>query len=215
MIITYLYMSHTLKTTFSALLGLAILACNNETAPKEPPTAPAETAVPETTSVPDTLYIWNNKTFNIEAVGMATPTPPPAPPPPSDAPPVQLTWKTMEAIHLLKNYYPEAGTEMLAPVFSDTLQKLNGRMVEVEGYVVPVDESGAFVALSATPYASCFFCGKGSPASVMTVKLARNNKNFETDDYRHFRGRLRLNYSQIDEFYYVLEGSELLGTLPE
>jgi hypothetical protein len=120
---------------------------------------------------------------------------------------VKLTWKTMQNIKFEKKYYKEVDGEMLAPVFTDEIKRLDGQEVEVEGYVIPVDEKGRFVALSANPYASCFFCGKAGPASVMTVKLKKRNKDYNTDDYRHFRGRLQLNYNNVEEFYYVLHES--------
>ena len=120
----------------------------------------------------------------------------------------RLTWKTMQNIKFEKKYYKEIDGEMQAPVFTDELKKMDGKIVEVEGYVIPVDEKGRYVALSANPYAACFFCGKAGPASVMTIKLKKKNKGYRTDDYVHFKGRLQLNYSDINEFYYVLHDSE-------
>jgi hypothetical protein len=122
--------------------------------------------------------------------------------------PIKLTWKTLENIKFEKKYVKEVDGEMLFPIFPDDIKKLDGQIVQAEGYIVPVDEKGRFVALSANPYASCFFCGKAGPASVMTVKFAKRNKSYNTDDYRRFKGKLRLNYTDINEFYYVLENSE-------
>jgi hypothetical protein len=122
--------------------------------------------------------------------------------------PVKLSWKTMESIKFEKKYFKEVDGEMLIPVFTDEIKKLDGQEVQVEGYIVPIDEKGRFVALSANPYASCFFCGKAGPASVMTIKLAKRNKSYNTDDYRKFKGKLQLNANDINEFYYILNNSE-------
>lgn len=195
------------------MLTLALYQCQHDTTP--PPSREITNTQPSTPvpgEVPDTVYIWNNKTFQPEPAGMILPSSAArkqAAIMPENAAVVKLTWAVMQDIRLLKNYYEQAGTEMLAPVFSDTLRRLEGRIVEVEGYVVPVDEEGRYVALSATPYASCFFCGKGSPASVMTVNFSTPDTRFDVDDHHRFRGRLRLNYDQIDEFYYVLDNSQL------
>jgi hypothetical protein len=130
------------------------------------------------------------------------------PTPPGD-PVVKLTWKTMQSIKYEKKYYKEIEGEMLAPLFTDELKQLDGKMVEVEGYIVPIDEKWRYLALSANPYAACFFCGKAGPASVMTVKFkGKSKKRYNTDDYKRFKGRLRLNYNNVDEFYFVLENSE-------
>lgn len=123
----------------------------------------------------------------------------------------KLTWKTMENIKFEKKYYKEIDGEMLAPVFTDEIKKLDGKEVQVEGYVVPVDEKGRYCALSANPYASCFFCGKAGPASVMTIKFKKKNKSYKTDDYIIFKGKLQLNYDDINEFYYILNDAEALN----
>ena len=97
---------------------------------------------------------------------------------------------------------------MLAPIFTEDIKKLDGKEIQVEGYVIPVDEKGRYCALSANPYASCFFCGKAGPASVMTIKFKKKNKTFKTDDYIQFKGTLELNYNDINDFYYILNEAE-------
>ena len=120
----------------------------------------------------------------------------------------KLTWKTMENIKFEKKYYKESDGEMLAPIFTEDIKKLDGKEIQVEGYVIPVDEKGRYCALSANPYASCFFCGKAGPASVMTIKFKKKNKTFKTDDYIQFKGTLELNYNDINDFYYILNEAE-------
>ena len=122
--------------------------------------------------------------------------------------PTKVSWKTLQNIKFAKKYYKEIDGEMQAPLFTEELKKLDGKPVLVEGYVVPVDDKGKYVALSAYPYAACFFCGKAGPASVMTVKFKKKNKSYRTDDYVQFKGVLRLNYDDINEFYYILNESE-------
>lgn len=118
-----------------------------------------------------------------------------------------LTWSKLENIDFTEKYVKEVEGYMLFPKFTDELKKLNGKQVTVEGYVVPVDKTGSMVALSANPYAACFFCGKAGPASVMTIKLKTKNPKYKIDDYVKFTGILRLNDSDIKEFYYILENA--------
>lgn len=119
--------------------------------------------------------------------------------------PTKVTWRTLTRIKYVLKYFEELGMEMYAPVFSDTLKKLDRKLVEVEGFFIPFDQAGTAVALSANPYAACFFCGKASPASVMSLKFARSGKKYKMDEFLKFTGRLRLNYDDPNEFYYVLE----------
>jgi hypothetical protein len=118
-----------------------------------------------------------------------------------------LSWSKLENIEFAEKYVKEVEGYMLFPKFPAFLKKLEGKPVTVEGYVVPVDKSGASVALSANPYAACFFCGKAGPASVMTIKLKTKNPKYKIDDYVKFTGILRLNDDDIKEFYYILEQS--------
>lgn len=116
-----------------------------------------------------------------------------------------LTWSKLENIEFVEKYVKEVEGYMLFPKFPDDIKKLDGKQVTIEGYVVPVDKSGASIALSANPYAACFFCGKAGPASVMTVKLKTKNPKYKIDDYIKFAGTLRLNDDDVKEFYYILE----------
>lgn len=116
-----------------------------------------------------------------------------------------LTWSKLENVEFVEKYVKDVEGYMLFPKFPEDLKKLNGKQVTVEGYVVPVDKTGSSVALSANPYAACFFCGKAGPASVMTVKLKVKNPKYKIDDYIKFTGKLRLNEDDIKEFYYIME----------
>lgn len=126
------------------------------------------------------------------------------------APPL-LTWRVLEKVDFEEKYVKEIEGHMLFPKFPANLKQLEGKQVQVVGYVVPMDNSGNTIALSANPYEACFFCGKAGPASVMTLKLKKPDKNYRIDDYIGFKGKLRLNNTDINEFYYILEQAEPIG----
>ncbi len=121
---------------------------------------------------------------------------------------VKLDWGTLQNIEFQDKYIQEVKAYMKFPKFPWALKSLEGTMVEIEGYTIPFDKSGLKVALSANPYAACYFCGKSGPASVLTVKLKVKNTHYHIDNYKTFRGKLRLNASDIHEFYYILEDAE-------
>lgn len=122
-----------------------------------------------------------------------------------------IDWRDLEAIDFEQKYVQEVQGNMLFPKFTSMLKALNGSTVEVKGYIVPVEKEGKSIALSANPYASCFFCGKAGPASVMTVQLKTPNTKYRTDQFRKFSGILRLNATDIRQFYYVLENAIEIG----
>lgn len=125
--------------------------------------------------------------------------------------PPKLSWKTLEGIGFEQKMLKDRNEEFLFPKFTKQIESLQGKTVDVEGYVIPFDKTGAEVALSANPYAACFFCGKAGPASVMIVKLKVKNNKLRTDMYKTFRGKLKLNYDDPDEFYYILEDAIMIN----
>ncbi|MBC6995131.1 hypothetical protein QWY85_05375 [Neolewinella lacunae] len=125
----------------------------------------------------------------------------------ADQEPIAISWNLLTDIRYVLTYNKKMKMEVYAPVFPDTLKNLNGRLVSIRGYVIPFEEEQTSVALSAFPFAACFFCGKASPASVMTVTFDQPGKRYKIDARRNFSGKLRLNYDDPEQFYYVLEAA--------
>lgn len=121
---------------------------------------------------------------------------------------IETDWLELQSIRFEEKYIEEVKGYMLFPKFPDNIKKMNGKIVQIEGYIIPFDNSGAVIALSANPFSACFFCGKAGPASIMTVKLKEKKTDYRTDAYKKFKGTLRLNDHDINEFYYVLENAE-------
>jgi hypothetical protein len=124
---------------------------------------------------------------------------------PATTPPVVLNWMKLQRVNTRPVSIPGVEGFVPMPVFPDNIKAYNGKQVEIDGYVIPLDKSGKTIALSAYAMSECFFCGKATPASVMTVKLKKPDKKYKTDQLATFRGRLRLNETDPKELFYVLE----------
>lgn len=122
--------------------------------------------------------------------------------------PQEVSWPLLMDIDYKLKYFKKIDMEIYAPVFSEAVKALDGKEVAIKGYVIPIDEKGELLALSAMPYSSCFFCGQASPASVISVYLKDKGKKYKTDDLRKFRGILTLNYDDPDELYYILKEAQ-------
>lgn len=206
---------------FLLALGLSLALLQQSCSSSEPPTAqlaPIKIDSSQAQAVDhfvhledgDSIFRWDEQQFDYVFVKLYDQQLPGAvASPPMGPEPILVTWQLLTELHYVVKYYEEVAVEMLAPVFTPNILALDGRRVSIKGYVVPIEASGASIALSATPYASCFFCGKGSPASVMTVKLNTPQPKLLTDDHLTFTGTLRLNASDPNEFYYVLEAADL------
>ena len=127
------------------------------------------------------------------------------------AEPVKLSWETLRDVTFKKKWYAEESVYMLYPTFGQNIQKLNGKAVELTGYVLPVDLESNIYVLSAFPYSACFFCGGAGPESVVSLKFKKSDKKFKTDERRTFHGTLKLNADNIYELNYILADAEMIA----
>ena len=126
--------------------------------------------------------------------------------------PIRLNWMQLQRVPTRPVSLEGVDGLLPLPVFSTAIREYHGKQVEIDGYVIPLDKSGKTIVLSAYSMAECFFCGKASPASVMTIKLKTPNKKYKTDQIATFRGRMLLNDSDPKELFYILEeGTEVFN----
>jgi hypothetical protein len=101
--------------------------------------------------------------------------------------------------------------ELYVPVFSENIKKLEGKVVEADGYIIPFE--GMFkpehIILSSLPLAECFFCGSGGPETVMEVDMATPIKY--TSNRVRVRGTLTLNSKDPEKLMYILKNGTLVN----
>lgn len=119
-------------------------------------------------------------------------------------------WKTLSKITYEKKFDDLLGFKVDVPVFSQEIQDLEGEMVEVSGYIVPVEgyKSHTEFVFSAYPYNMCFFCGGAGPETVMEVTSIEPIK-YSTERVK-LRGKLTLNSDDINRLMYVLTDAEMI-----
>jgi hypothetical protein len=119
-------------------------------------------------------------------------------------------WKTLGNITYKKQYDELLGFKVDVPVFAEEVRALEGKVVELKGYIVPVEgfKSHKEFVFSAFPYNMCFFCGGAGPETVMEVKASEGIK-FTTEPIV-IRGVLGLNDSDVNHLMYQLTDAELV-----
>lgn len=117
-------------------------------------------------------------------------------------------WKTLAKITFEKKYDELLGFKVDVPVFSDEIKALEGEMVTISGYIVPVEgyKSHEEFVFSAYPYNMCFFCGGAGPETVMEVTASEPVK-YSTERIV-LRGKLLLNRDNINRLMYILVDAE-------
>ncbi|MBC6992656.1 hypothetical protein QWY85_02630 [Neolewinella lacunae] len=119
-------------------------------------------------------------------------------------------WTTLAKITYEKRFDDLLGFKVDVPVFAPEIKALEGKVVEVTGYIVPVEgyKSHTEFVFSAYPYNMCFFCGGAGPETVMEV-TSKAPVKYSTERIR-LRGKLLLNDDDINRLMYVLIDAELV-----
>lgn len=120
-------------------------------------------------------------------------------------------WKTLADVKY-EIQQDEYG-DLYVPVFSEDVQKAEGQMVEVEGFIIPFE--GMFkpeqLILSSLPISECFFCGSGGPETVMEITMKEGERMKYKTKRVKIRGRLVLNAKNPDKLMYQLVDGEDMG----
>ncbi|MBL4587634.1 MAG: DUF3299 domain-containing protein [Flavobacteriales bacterium] len=121
----------------------------------------------------------------------------------------KIDWPFLAKVKWDEKYFPKYEETVYYPVFSDEVMALDSQLVELQGFVIPVDVEADYYVLSANPFASCFFCGNAGPESVVELQLASKKSTFRTDESATFIGRLKLNWDDLEHCNYILQNAQL------
>lgn len=122
---------------------------------------------------------------------------------------IVMDWQFLSRVVFVDGYVND--TLAMLPVFHDDIKVLEGKPVQISGYLIPFgEETGKLHFLSAFPMSQCFFCGAAGPESVMDVMTNKVHKEFEMDDQKTFRGKLHLNDYDLEYMNYILKDAELV-----
>lgn len=116
-----------------------------------------------------------------------------------------LTWKVLAQIDYKKRPSKDYPEGVMFPVINPTLKAKQGKPIVMSGFVIPIDEKS--YALSKNVFASCFFCGKAGPESIVGIKLKTPGQKFKTDQYVTLQGTFRYNDSDVEDWIYHIENA--------
>lgn len=114
----------------------------------------------------------------------------------------EINWQ-MLGISFKKTWHQQYKTNVDMPVFTDTLKKLNGQLVSIRGYVIPMEYGSKTFALSKNPNSSCFFCGHGGVETIIIVNCKHKPVDYTNDAFIKMTGKLVLTDS-FNDFIYTL-----------
>lgn len=120
-----------------------------------------------------------------------------------------IDWQVLSDVTFHPVYVDDLGYQVDSAAFGTDVRIYEAKEVLIRGYMIPLDALGTSYALSRNPNASCFFCGGAGPETVIQLNLKPSAiRRYQMDAILTFRGKLRLNEKNTDQFTYVLEDAE-------
>ena len=118
-----------------------------------------------------------------------------------------LTWKMLGEIKYMKKKHVSYG-EVDFPIINTKLKKLAKKTIVMSGFIVPIDNKN--YALSKNVFASCFFCGKSGPETIMGIKFKGATPKLKTDTYLTIKGTFRPNENDVEDWIYNCDNAEIV-----
>ncbi len=118
-----------------------------------------------------------------------------------------LTWKLLGKIDYVKKPDKTYG-EVMFPVINPKLRAMQGKTVVISGFIIPIDNKN--YAISKNVFASCFFCGKSGPETIMGIKFKDGLPKLKTDQYVTLKGTFRYNDSDVEDWIYHVENAVII-----
>lgn len=106
---------------------------------------------------------------------------------------MNAVWETFD--ELMYKVTQENGETIYTPYFPDRLARLNGKIVTIKGYMIPIDRGrrhNTFL-LSVPPLYQCMFCGQNGIPPMAEITLANGEKLPFAEDPIVIRGTVFLN----------------------
>lgn len=119
-------------------------------------------------------------------------------------------WKTLAKVEIEKKFDETLNFEIDYPTFSEEVKKLNGQTIELQGWMIPLEElqGETYFVLSSLPFANCFFCGGAGPETV--AEVFSKNKIKYTEKRITVRGKLKINADDPMKLMYILQEAEIV-----
>ena len=94
--------------------------------------------------------------------------------------------------------------------FRPLIEALNGKEIEVTGYIIPLSgkKAQSHLMFSLYPYATCFFCGNAGPETVMEVFMKEDKKVEFTEEAITLKGKFKFLGNRTDDVMFYLEFAE-------
>ena len=121
-------------------------------------------------------------------------------------------WRTLALMKFERQYSENDGISQQQGRFIPLIEALEGKVIELKGYVIPLSgkKAQSHFMFSAYPYSDCFFCGKAGPESVVEVFTKDKKKISFSDEAITIRGVFRFTSRDPNDIMFTLEDAEII-----
>lgn len=118
----------------------------------------------------------------------------------------KITWQNVVEIYAKEFRLTEKNPTSTINKTTMSLEDIVNKKVKIVGYFLDLDPDGKWFILSKNPFASCFFCGKAGPETILELLGFKNpKKKFKSDDMVEVTGEFNTIYDLEDKVSFVLE----------
>ncbi|MBB6462155.1 hypothetical protein [Flammeovirga kamogawensis] len=117
-------------------------------------------------------------------------------------------WKTLSHVEMKTSMDETLGFEVSEPIFGGEVEMIDGSIITISGYILPVDSENGTSILSYMPFANCFFCGNAGPETVIELDMPK--KQSLVNKKVTVKGRLNLNRDDFYSLIYKLSAAKVI-----
>ena len=122
---------------------------------------------------------------------------------------IKITWKDVVEIYAKEFRLKEKNPTSVLNTKTMSLKDVENKKVKIRGYFLDVDPNGKWFVLSKNPFATCFFCGKSGPETILELIDYKNEKKYKSDDLVEVTGSFNIVYDPDDRMSFVLEKASI------
>ncbi len=105
------------------------------------------------------------------------------------------------------------------PIFGKKTRALEGKIITLRGFFLPVDPRSTAFVISNNPSSRCFFCNGAGVETLAEVDPRSGSlqklRDLKVDNFYEVKGRLRLNRDDFGHLIYILDDAVFLRLLKE
>jgi hypothetical protein len=121
----------------------------------------------------------------------------------------KITWRNVVDIYAKEFRLTEKNSTSTINKQTMSLDDVINKKVTITGYFLDLDPNGEWFILSKNPFATCFFCGKAGPETILELVGFKNKKKFKSDDMVEVTGIFNTIYDLEGKISFVLEKSTI------